>query len=150
MALALSGCVSATTTTYVVPSQLTTLYGKTPAAPTNIVTGPDGRVVCAHGTVSITAAGPDVDDGGQTVFVLEWPEPGQLGGDIVLGIDRVTEGSIWSYTAVLGELDGKPVGKPGGLPLLGARTSKLTIRVGVGDAVPAPDTLALCRPDALG
>lgn len=151
--LALAGCaqVEASRTVYVVPYSLTTLYGKTPAAKEAATTSPDGQAACAVGTIAVVVPRDNqgIEDSGQIISSLEWPDTSQKGGEIVLALDTNDGASVWSYRAVIGTLEGRPVGTPGGLLPLGVQTDKLIIRIGVGDN-PTPDKLTLCRPDALG
>lgn len=129
------------------PYATTTLYGKGPT-PIGIADEANGDTICNPTTATGVQIDPNtrgirsVDDEGQTVSVIAWPNAQR---EIVLELTRAEgSGSVWSYRALIAR-DGTGIIGIGGLDPIGVVSQKIQIVITVGTDRPIPTNLTLCR-----
>lgn len=129
------------------PYILTTLYGKGPS-PVGITDGLNGDIICDPNTALAVQVDPNtrglraVNDEGQTVSVVSWPDDHK---QIVLELTRMGDtGTVWSYQAIIARNENGVTGV-GGLEHIGVMTKKVHIVISIGTDRPVPTNLTLCR-----
>lgn len=129
------------------PYVTATLYGNAPV-PVGITNDVTGDIICDPATTQAVNVDPNtrglrsVDDEGQTVSVVAWPNKQK---QIVLELTRNSDtGTVWSYRAIIARNDTGVTGV-GGLEPIGVISQRVQIEISIGTNRPLPTNLTLCR-----